>query len=100
MLKILTGTVFLMVFGWFVCVNDINYGAAPEEITKGWPMTAYHSSWICVDHEYPKALAVNWGLALVVSVAGTVGARTVYRIVVPRLSRLNKQAEQETQQPQ
>lgn len=82
-----------MITGWFVFVNNINYGAAPEEITKGWPMKSCHSRCMCAGREYPKALAVNWGLALVVSVVGCVGARKVYRIAVSRLSRLNIQAE-------
>jgi hypothetical protein len=90
MSKILTGTVFLMIFGWFVFVNNIDYGIAPKGITKGWPMISYHSHYE-IDREYPKALALNWGLALVVSVVGTVGAGTVYRIVVSRLSQSNKQ---------
>jgi hypothetical protein len=94
MSKILTVTVFLMIFGWFVFVNNIDYGIAPRGITKGWPMMSYHSYYE-IDREYPKALAVNWGLALVVSVVGTVGAGTVYRIVVSRLSQSNKkEAEQ------
>ena len=31
---------------------------------------------------YPRALAVNWSLALVVSTVGAAGARTVYMFVV------------------
>ena len=35
MSKILTGTVFLMIFGLFVFINSIEYGIAPKGTAKG-----------------------------------------------------------------
>jgi hypothetical protein len=93
MSKILTGTVFLMIFGWFVFVNRIEYGIAGGWTAKGWPMM-YSCTFYELGGVSPRALAVNWGLALVVSVVGAATARTVYMIVVSRLSGLKKNAEQ------
>lgn len=92
MSKILTGTVFLMIFGWFVFMNSIEHGIARGWTTKGWPMISSRAFGE-LGGENPRAQALNWGLALVVSVIGAATARTVYRIVVSRLSGLKNTAE-------
>lgn len=79
-----------MIFGWFVFMNNIEYGIAPKGTAKGWPMMSSRAYYE-IGGVSPRALAVNWGLALVVSVVGAVGARTIYRIGMSRLFGLKKE---------
>lgn len=81
-----------MIFGWFVFMNSIEHGIAGGWTAKGWPMMSSRAFYE-LGGVYPRAQALNWGLALVVSVVGAATARTVYRIGVSRLSGLKNTAE-------